>query len=417
MKLSILLSHPGKQHSYQLLSALHNAQFMTKYVTSIWYESNKFPYRLLNLLPANLRKIAISKLEKYYQQDISSLDIIQFPYIALLMMSYCKIRRRSNAEKGIFYLCKIHDKYVSKLIEKEPYDIVIGYELSSLRTFIKAKSHGMVTIMDHAQVHYKYIEYLRNTYHEFRELSLNNHFESRINAFKNQEMKYTDYIICLSNLAKETMTNNGIEANRIYTVSLGFESKHFALKTFNKDKKSFTILYVGTITKRKGLHVLLESFKQLNLQESNLILVGGESDGMDLLEKYKGLYTHIPFVRQDELQKYYQDADVFVLPSILDSWGMVVLESMACGTPVIISENTGAKDIVTDDAGFVIPVNDIKALKERILFLYNNRNKIQDMGKKAYEIAQHYTWKNYKEKIKEIIIDIAKRSNKHKNPH
>ena len=85
-------------------------------------------------------------------------------------------------------------------------------------------------------------------------------------------------------------------------------------------------------------------------------------------------------------------------------WAMVAIEAMACGLPVIITQNTGAKDAVTADAGFVIPVDDKAVLKEKILQLYHNRNLLETMGKAARKVSLKYSWQQYYESINSAVV-------------
>jgi glycosyltransferase involved in cell wall biosynthesis len=166
---------------------------------------------------------------------------------------------------------------------------------------------------------------------------------------------------------------------------------------------------VGTITRRKGIHLIIDAFKKLNIPNSLLEIVGPVSDGGDLLENLPDNIKHVPYLNHDELVSYYQRADVFVFPSYLDSWAMVVLEAMACGTPVIISENTGSRDAVEKGGGFVIPVDDANALMEKILYFYQNPEIIESTGRKAHQIAQHYTWQHYYQNVQRAVEEIYNR--------
>jgi glycosyltransferase involved in cell wall biosynthesis len=84
---------------------------------------------------------------------------------------------------------------------------------------------------------------------------------------------------------------------------------------------------------------------------------------------------------------------------------------MACGTPVITTENTGAKDAVLQGGGLVIPAGDEEALKNSIRYFYENREQIEIMGRKARQIAEQYTWENYHQQVIAAIEDIARREN------
>jgi glycosyltransferase involved in cell wall biosynthesis len=130
------------------------------------------------------------------------------------------------------------------------------------------------------------------------------------------------------------------------------------------------------------------------------------ADGKAILDKYEGLFTHVPYLLHADLVKYYQQADLFVFPSYLDSWALTVLESMACGTPVVVTEHTGSRDAVRQGGGFIIPVDDKEALKERILFFYQNREQLEVVGRKAHEVAQAYTWSNYYGQVQKAMMQI-----------
>ena len=80
---------------------------------------------------------------------------------------------------------------------------------------------------------------------------------------------------------------------------------------------------------------------------------------------------------------------------------------MGCGTPVIVSEMTGAKDAVRDGIdGFVIPALDVDALKRSILCFYENRDLVEQMGREANRQAQNFTWSHYRQKVREAISAV-----------
>ena len=93
----------------------------------------------------------------------------------------------------------------------------------------------------------------------------------------------------------------------------------------------------------------------------------------DLIFPYLGLINNVGTRPFSELYKIYSQASVFVLPTIEDGFGNVIVEAMACGVPVIATTNCGAADIITDGVdGFIIPIRDIRALRDKIIFLYEN---------------------------------------------
>ena len=136
------------------------------------------------------------------------------------------------------------------------------------------------------------------------------------------------------------------------------------------------------------------------------LFVGTKDDAYDCIHNMQNS-THIPFLEHEQLVQELHKADLFVFPSYSDSWGMAVIEAMASGLPVIVSENTGAKDAVTNDCGFVIPIDDADALADKVLYFYNNRAEIERMGRNASKKAQKYTWDNYHKQVGDFIKTIS----------
>jgi glycosyltransferase involved in cell wall biosynthesis len=183
--------------------------------------------------------------------------------------------------------------------------------------------------------------------------------------------------------------------------NLGFDPLSFSSKASYSKSGKLKVIFAGTLTGRKGIDLLLKASKELE-EIMELTLVGPMADSEEILNQYKGYYTWHPFADHTTLNKLFSQSDLFAFPSYLDSWAMVVTEAMACGLPVIISENTGAKESVKD-GGFIIPVGDLEALKNKILDFYDDRNSLEVLGKKAREASLKYTWNAYYDKVKSIM--------------
>src|SRR6202000_3417649 len=129
-------------------------------------------------------------------------------------------------------------------------------------------------------------------------------------------------------------------------------------------KDIFRVLFVGQIAVRKGVHLLAEAFKKANLPNSELVLVGAASKSKKALIDAMNV-PNLQFmgpVPNARLASVYSTASVFIMPSLEDGFGMVALEAMACGCPVIISSNAGAADLVNEGVnGYVVPAGDVDA--------------------------------------------------------
>jgi D-inositol-3-phosphate glycosyltransferase len=183
------------------------------------------------------------------------------------------------------------------------------------------------------------------------------------------------------------------------------------------------LLFVGRIEPLKGIDILIEAVGILQsegvLDEHPycLAVIGGDAqisheqmtDEMDRLQslgKSLGVHDLVTFLgkrNQDTLQYYYSAAEVVVVPSHYESFGLVALEAMACGTPVVASETGGLAFLIKDgETGFHVPTADPKALAERLRTIIRDDALRERLGKQAAEYAQAYAWST----VIEQVIDL-----------
>lgn len=169
------------------------------------------------------------------------------------------------------------------------------------------------------------------------------------------------------------------------------------------------ILYVGEFIERKGVINLIAAFEKLGMDNVGLILIGKGKE-KDKYLKYirehnvKNVFFG-GFVQKEDIVKYYKLADVFVLPSFNEVWGLVVNEAMACGLAVISSTRAGVtRDLVKDGKnGFSFNPNYIDELAEKLKTILGNNELRNKMGAKSREIIKDKTPRNYAESILKAI--------------
>ncbi len=170
-------------------------------------------------------------------------------------------------------------------------------------------------------------------------------------------------------------------------------------------RENKVILYVGRIEPLKGLDILLNAVAMLeDPSEARLLIVGGtpgqdkELARLETLAVELGIADRVTFtgaLNQSELPKYYSAADVFVLPSYSESFGLVALEAMACGTSVVASRVGGLKTFIQDGkTGYLIPWRCPEPFAQRIDVLLSNPPLRELMGKAAAAKARQMSWSN-----------------------
>lgn len=159
-------------------------------------------------------------------------------------------------------------------------------------------------------------------------------------------------------------------------------------------------LFVGRVTAEKGVFDLLDGYAQLPASvrsDIGLVYVGDGRARDELFRRAAeirpGLIRLVGFVQRDELPKFYALADVLVLPTHSDTWGLVVNEAMACGLPVIATEVAGCREDLVhhDENGFVVPPRDVAALTEAMRAMAGNARRAEEMGRRSAEIIVRYS--------------------------
>ena len=159
--------------------------------------------------------------------------------------------------------------------------------------------------------------------------------------------------------------------------------------------------------------MLLRAWDKLRLPGAELVLVGPLGrEGRRVLRGHAGRFIHHSRIANDALRSLLVRASVFVLPSVEDGCPQAPVEAMACGVPIIVTENVGTADIVTDGHdGFVVPAFDVDALAARLETLYRHHDRRLAMGEQAAATAtRRGSWSDYAAEV------VAVHRAMHRNP-
>ena len=207
------------------------------------------------------------------------------------------------------------------------------------------------------------------------------------------------------------MEYDGVSDNHIFVVGYGIDANRFIDEPRIYDKGKLNLIYVGEVNQRKGIYQICEAAKKLNNPniEFNIIGTGYEAQKA-LLSPYEKYVTFHGPQYFEKLQNHLKHNHVFLFPSMGDGFGLVLLEAMAAGLPVIASYNSAGPDIVSEgDNGFLIDTCNENALVSKIKWFLNNQDKMQRMSKRAIETARLFTWERYESGIVNAVSNIINR--------
>lgn len=274
--------------------------------------------------------------------------------------------------------------------------VFIGWSGGSLRSLGRAKDLGMATFLERGSSHMAHQQAILAEEYELNGLEHGGHHPA-ITERELAEYERTDYVCVPSLYAWRSFIEKGFPKEKLLINPYGVDLRHFPRR--EKPDDVFRVVFCGALSVRKGLIYLLKAFSELNLPNSELLLIGSrQAETEPLLARFASdRIRHVGPFREFDLHEYYRLGSVFCLPSIEDGFGMVLVQAMASGLPLICSTNTGGADLIAEDReGFVVPVRDVDALKQKILFLYENPDIRAEMADAARARAEaDFTWDHY----------------------
>lgn len=282
------------------------------------------------------------------------------------------------------------------------------------KTIIKAKKQGCITITDFGGAHPSYVD--ETLGYEYSLIGKCYHSHPNYRLFRT-DFDCSDHIFVNSEFVKETFRQFDPENhNKISVFYRGFDPARFSPNFQHREqrierKQPFRVACMARIELNKGVQYLLEAWKQLQLSDAELVLIGhpGPPEEYDfLMSRYAGVFTHVPFVANNDLSNFYHDFDAWSLCSLTEGSSMSVYEAMACGLPCIVSENTGS--VVRHGVdGYVHKIRDVEAIKAALMKFYDNRELCISMGQQARSyIADNYTWAHYQRKLVDAYRQLGK---------
>jgi glycosyltransferase involved in cell wall biosynthesis len=217
------------------------------------------------------------------------------------------------------------------------------------------------------------------------------------------EYEEADYIVVPSSVVRDTFVEHNVPSHRILEVPFGVDTRYFA-HVPHVASQQFRVAFLGRLELLKGVHYLLEAWRIAALRNSRLSLAGPVLPEMQEVLSNARLGADIAITGQlgrAAARRLLVDSDVVVFPSICDAFGLVILEAMATGRPVVATVRSGAPDIIDDGVdGFIVPDRDPSAIAERLKWLSLHRAECEEMGVRARrKVEESYDLRHYGERL------------------
>jgi len=313
------------------------------------------------------------------------------------------IRRKTGGGEGLSY--EANDwlmKTMAKECDRKSVTAVHSYEDCSLWQFQAAKKRGKACIYDMPIGYYGWWqrkeEELAKKYRDW--LPSGGLSSSRWvrPEQKKKEMELADVVVTACTFAANTIREFFDKDVRLAPYGVDLPE---AVADRKKKDGVFRVVYAGTASVRKGVPLLLEAWKKLGWKDAELVLAGSWQLVRPMENHLPPGVRHAGPLAHGELMELFQEADWLILPSNFEGYGLVILEALAHGLPILASTATGAADLPKSEAVRLFEPENPEQLAGAMIAAKATRG--EDLSGEARKIAAGCSWENYREAVTEAV--------------
>ncbi|MFH1085839.1 MAG: glycosyltransferase family 4 protein, partial [Chloroflexota bacterium] len=296
----------------------------------------------------------------------------------------------------------LYDRWAAAHIE--PADLFFVWAGFALRSLSRARQVCPRCVVQCASAHPRYQwELMRKEYGRWG-------VPLRVSTFGLErtaaEFALADRVLVPSEFAWRTFLACGHPPDRLLLSPFGVDAARFR-PAAPRGERPFTVLFLGRVALGKGIPYLLEAWRRLGWRDAELRLVGAVQ--ADYAAAFRGMVAGLPGVRVvghvADPVPHYQQADLFAFPTLHEGSALVALEALACGLPVVTTDNAGSA-VRDGQEGLIVPIRDAEALAAALDRLRADVPLRAAMSDAARQRAEAYTWERSEEAFVRALADL-----------
>lgn len=356
---------------------------------------------------------AISRLSGRSADGIPSSYVVSYSWLAV----YSRLRnlgvsRIGQSASDWLWLGECFAKNVSKRLRPET-QAVYAFTSAARELFLQNKYDGRRSILDQATAPRKQelalVDEEARRFSSWIEREASSVDPGMYHERQLEELELADVILCASGFVKSMVESEGVHPTKTRVVPLGINTNGMKIQATKRRKQgNLRVLFIGDDGLRKGIGYLDQAIRKMPISKITVRVVGNlgfNSSGLSHLAQRMELVGRVP---RTEVVKQFEWADVLVLPSVSDTFGLVVLEALKAGLPVVATQNTCAPEIIREGVdGFVVPIRESDILRERLEQLMSNPDLLAEMSHNALERVTEFSLAKYSERLGGIVRDCV----------
>ncbi|MFK7777468.1 MAG: glycosyltransferase family 4 protein [Gimesia sp.] len=403
--MKITVSHSGKQHAYRHAHSVQQLGCLHRLITSTYYRRDCWPDKIATSF-AKLDRA----LQKRWLEGLESSKVSRNLWFEVPEQWQRNVRKnRAAAERAMFQRDARFDRWVASRFTGQS-DVLWGFQGSCLESLKSAKASGQLAVCEFATAHVtaaiRILSAEIEKHPEWAGTISNLNFPDWYRKRLEQEPIEADVCIAASTFTKDSLLEVGVAEKRICTLPLASDVDQFAFAQ-RKVSGPLKVLFVGGIGQRKGIKYLLQAIEKLNSPNIQLQLLGPMPTDDTPLKSWSQWFDYLGQTDQNGVVQHMQQADVLVLPSVFEGFGLVIVEAMATGMPVIASTHSCGPEVIREGTdGFVLKPDDVDGLANKISWCAENRSQLDEMGRAAYQRAQEFSWDAHQKRLGLLLNNL-----------
>ena len=321
--------------------------------------------------------------------------------------------RLTRHETGAFCVDAVYrdlDRACARRIRRGRLGGVYAYEDGAAATFAAARERGLATFYDQPIGYWRAARRIlteeAEREPEWAATIVGNRDSAAKTARKDEELRLADVVFAATSFTKATLAAHPGFSAPVHVVPYGAPPAALDAprEPYAAAGRPLRVLYVGSLGQRKGLSYLFAA-AALAGRSITLTVVGTKpADRCPALERALAPHRWIPSLPHAKVLELMRASDVLVFPSLFEGFGLVILEAMAQGVPVITTPHTAGPDIIADGIdGFIVPIRDAAAIAARLEELHRDRERLAAVGEAARATAARFTWSAYETSLAALV--------------
>ena len=287
---------------------------------------------------------------------------------------------------------------------------VYSYENAAIKTFAQAQTLGITRIYELPIIYHRELARIFQVEVQ-REPGLaalfRNYYDPAWMDQMDTELCHADVVVVPSTFVRQSIERFLNLPVQYVVAPYGADVTQPAKQWTDRDQNGpVKLIFVGSLAPRKGLHILFEALETLPSRQFDLTLVGVWEPGYRewLQARYRVTYEWLGGLDRSKVYAACRSAHVFVLPSLAEGFALVILEAMASAIPVLTTELSGGANVITEAVnGWIIEGGNPGALRDRLNYVSDNRRKLPEMGSAARHAAESFSWRRYRQVLREGV--------------